>query len=234
MGNPKMKSRFICCKCLKENPIGDGIQRIQQREKGHIKDMTCITCNEITKNMEIRYCETFDEIFKKAKKIHLQEYSQNDTIIYQNIDIDNLENLTQESIYFKSLDNNNSLIQNGLALIEYKVPDRYISGFVYKNNCIEYKTTEELNEEFINAIYIPEIFKSRIKLSNYILKKVKWCKIRAYYEDDYEIYEISNDKLHRLGKTSGLNSHESNYLKGKNKDNSPIEVKYIQYITRTS
>ena len=54
MGNPKKMSRFICCKCLKENQLGSGIQRANQREKGHIKDLTCLNpgCNgNITKNI---------------------------------------------------------------------------------------------------------------------------------------------------------------------------------------
>lgn len=39
---PKRKSRFICIRCMKENMVGSGIQRSNQREKEHIKDLTCI------------------------------------------------------------------------------------------------------------------------------------------------------------------------------------------------
>ena len=40
-GNPKRASRFICCKCLKDNHVGDGIQRGgHQREKGTQKIST--------------------------------------------------------------------------------------------------------------------------------------------------------------------------------------------------
>ena len=79
MGNPKRSSRFICCKCLKENQIGSGIQRVNQREKGHVKDLTCINpgCNgDITKNIEVRYCDSFDEMMEKAEKLHREYYGK--------------------------------------------------------------------------------------------------------------------------------------------------------------
>ena len=79
MANPKRSSRFICCKCLKENSIGSGIQRSNQRRKYHIKNLTCINpcCNgDITKNIEVRYCDSFDEMMKKAEKLHLELYGK--------------------------------------------------------------------------------------------------------------------------------------------------------------
>lgn len=79
-GNPKKQSRFICCKCLTENFIGAGIQRGgKQREKGHVKDLTCINkgCNgEITKNIEVRYCDSFEEMMIEAEKIHIEYYGK--------------------------------------------------------------------------------------------------------------------------------------------------------------
>ena len=77
MENPKRQSRFICCRCLKENLVGLGIQRSNQREKGHIKDLTCINpgCDGvITKNLEVRYCDSFDEMIKKAEELHREYY----------------------------------------------------------------------------------------------------------------------------------------------------------------
>lgn len=78
-GNPKRQSRFICCKCLKENFVGVGIQRSNQREKGHIKNITCINpgCNGIvTKNIEVRYCDNFQEMINKAEKLHVTYYGK--------------------------------------------------------------------------------------------------------------------------------------------------------------
>ena len=45
-----------------------GIQRKQQREKEHIKDLFCLHCSCITKNIEVRYCDFYDEIYELAKK----------------------------------------------------------------------------------------------------------------------------------------------------------------------
>ena len=77
-GNPKKMSRFICCNCLKENFVGFGIQRGgKQREKGHVKDLTCINsgCDgNVTKNIEVRYCDSFQEMMTKAEKLHIELY----------------------------------------------------------------------------------------------------------------------------------------------------------------
>lgn len=74
MGNPKKKSRWICLKCLKENHVGDGIQRINQREKWHKKELHCIYCNETTKNLELRHCDWLEEIKERAEKLHREIY----------------------------------------------------------------------------------------------------------------------------------------------------------------
>ena len=79
MGNPKKSSRFICLHCLKENMIGSGIQRNNQREKGHVKDLTCINpgCNGmITKNIEVRYCDSFGEMMIRAEELHREYYEK--------------------------------------------------------------------------------------------------------------------------------------------------------------
>lgn len=42
-GNPKKASRFICCKHMGENYLGQGIQRGgHQREKFHCKNLFCV------------------------------------------------------------------------------------------------------------------------------------------------------------------------------------------------
>ena len=78
MGNPKRSSRFICCKCLKENQLGSGIQRADQREEAHVTDLTCLNprCNgDITKNIEVRYCDSFNEMMQKAEELHREYYN---------------------------------------------------------------------------------------------------------------------------------------------------------------
>lgn len=76
MGNPKRKSRFICCNCLMENQLGSGIQRTNQRKKGHIKDLYCLKCQTVTKNLEVRYCDSFKEIMEKAEELHRECYKK--------------------------------------------------------------------------------------------------------------------------------------------------------------
>ena len=56
------------------NEIGNGIQRNNQREKGHIKDLYCLQCQDTTKNLEIRYCDSFDEMMQKAEELHREYY----------------------------------------------------------------------------------------------------------------------------------------------------------------
>lgn len=76
-GNPKRQSRFICMKCMNENMLARGIQRKQQREKFHVKDLTCMLCsgNE-TKNMEVRYCDDYKEIYEKALEKRENYYTE--------------------------------------------------------------------------------------------------------------------------------------------------------------
>lgn len=79
MGNPKKMSKFICCKCMKENGILSGIQRLgKQRGKFHIKDALCLNkgCNKITKNVEVRYCDDFLEILDRVPELHIKYYGE--------------------------------------------------------------------------------------------------------------------------------------------------------------
>ena len=74
MGNPKRSSQFICLFHIGINQIGNGIQRGNQREKGHVKDLYCLQCQDVTKNLEIRYCDSFEEMMGKAEKLHKEYY----------------------------------------------------------------------------------------------------------------------------------------------------------------
>lgn len=77
-GNPKKSSRFICLHCLQENKVGLGIQRRgKQREKNHIKSMWCINCQDFdtTYNLEVRFCDVYEDKVKQAIEIRHQYYS---------------------------------------------------------------------------------------------------------------------------------------------------------------
>lgn len=74
-GNPKRASQFICCKHCGENYIGTGIQRGgHQREKLHCKDLFCICCQTVTKNLEVRWCDDYLEVFEKAQEMREKYY----------------------------------------------------------------------------------------------------------------------------------------------------------------
>jgi hypothetical protein len=62
--------------------IGNGIQRFhQQRERNHVKDLYCLSagCRDVTKNLEIRYCDDFDTVMEEAKSLHKKYYGSNDS-----------------------------------------------------------------------------------------------------------------------------------------------------------
>lgn len=78
IGNPKYSSRFICIKHMGENYLGAGIQRGgKQREKWHIKDLYCVQCRTICKCIEVRWCDSYDEVYNKAIKLRSEYYSVN-------------------------------------------------------------------------------------------------------------------------------------------------------------
>lgn len=73
-GNPKRSSRFICLSCMTENQLAQGIQRKLQREKYHVKNLYCLKCRTETKNIELRYCDSYEDVFDKALKIRSKYY----------------------------------------------------------------------------------------------------------------------------------------------------------------
>lgn len=81
-GNPKRQSRFICLSCMKENMLASGIQRKLQREKGHIKDLYCLNCQQICKCCEVRYCDSFNDVYNYASEIRGTYYPdiENNTV----------------------------------------------------------------------------------------------------------------------------------------------------------
>lgn len=76
-GNPKKSSHFICIKHQGENCLGAGIQRGgHQREKWHRKDLYCVKCREVTKNLEVRWCDDYIEAYEIAEKLREEYYPE--------------------------------------------------------------------------------------------------------------------------------------------------------------
>lgn len=149
MGNPKKMSKFICLKHCGENHVLDGLQRGgHQREKKHIKDAFCIECQDITKNLEVRYCDSFDEMMQKAEELHREYYLWMDYSIAEMED----KNMDEAKMIWR--------LSNGeLVAIEDKVQITTSDDEVYVGNIIDigetyitveidYKTGEELDVFF--------------------------------------------------------------------------------------
>ena len=73
--NTNRSSEFICLRCLSKNQVGDKMRRPNMREKDHIK------LQMRTKNLEVRWCDDFDERMEYAKKIKSKYYDENNELL---------------------------------------------------------------------------------------------------------------------------------------------------------
>ena len=70
-------------RCLKENCVGQGIQRPKTKEKDHIKNLACL-CVRMeykTKNLEVRWCDDFKERMIRAIEMQPDFYDSNGNYI---------------------------------------------------------------------------------------------------------------------------------------------------------
>ena len=57
--------------------VGDGIQRFgHQREKGHTNNLLCLYCREVTRNTEVRWKDSYEEMMDRAMEVHREYYSE--------------------------------------------------------------------------------------------------------------------------------------------------------------
>lgn len=81
--NTNRSSEFICLRCLSKNQVGDKMRRPNMREKDHVKNLCCL-CTKLqmrTKNLEVRWCDDFDERMEYAKKIKPRYYDENNELL---------------------------------------------------------------------------------------------------------------------------------------------------------
>lgn len=81
--NINRSSEFICLRCLNNNQVGDKMRRPNMREKDHVKNLFCL-CTKLqmrTKNLEVRWCDDFDERMEYAKKIKPKYYDENNELL---------------------------------------------------------------------------------------------------------------------------------------------------------
>lgn len=86
---------------------------------------------------------------------------------------------------------------------------------------------------FSAAIYIPEIFKSRVEemLPDEILQKVTWCGMAALTHDSDRYVEASQEVLERFAKTAPIDSANTYcFFRGSNPDRTLIYLYEVQYI----
>lgn len=65
-------------RCLRENCVGQGIQRPKTKEIDHIKNICCL-CVRMkyqTKNLEVRWCDNFKERMERAIEMRLDFYDK--------------------------------------------------------------------------------------------------------------------------------------------------------------
>lgn len=60
-----------------------------KENKKHVKDLYCLKCGEVTKCIEVRFCDSYEEIFEAAKikreNYYIDDYeSEVDNYVLQN------------------------------------------------------------------------------------------------------------------------------------------------------
>lgn len=80
-----LQNRKVIQECMNENMLASGIQRQRQRERKHIKDLYCLKRREVTKCIEVRFCDSYEEIFEAAKikreNYYIDEYESEDAYV---------------------------------------------------------------------------------------------------------------------------------------------------------
>lgn len=183
-------------------------------------------------------------------------------ILYKNVDICDLENIIDKGLLslnksnnnnwdenkrvnnscdvvymFRSLIEQNSFCQYGAALLEIDIPDSIVQenkiadNDVNKDKYIEY-ITEYVNPDMIINIYIPDIFKNYIELSETVAKRVCWCDFQAnYYTPNYEKLVAPADVLEQFAKTAKItDSSEFNFFRGSTEKRRIIDLYDIRYL----
>jgi len=127
--------------------------------------------------------------------------------------------------------NQNSFPEYGIVLLELEVKNP-IKIETLKNDphneVYDEYIVKAVNKEDIKKIYIPLIFKERLKL-NPILK-ITWVEMKAsYYNSNDDFINASEEILKQFAKTTELNSQEFNYFRGIYENKEIIDLYNISY-----
>lgn len=181
--------------------------------------------------------------------------------LYKNVDIKDLESILSKGILslnesgnnnwdygkrvnnscdvvylFKPLSKENSFCNYGVALLEIDIPDNVVmessldNNDVNKGKYIEY-ITDKVPVEYIKAIYIPELFKNRVDLTEEITLKIIWCEMKANYYGNSGKENCPNEVLERFAKTAKImDSSTFNFFRGEFENREVIDLYNIQYV----
>lgn len=182
-------------------------------------------------------------------------------ILYKNVDIKDLESILQNGILslnesgnnnwednkrannscdvvylFKSLTEENSFCKYGVALLEIDIEEDKVTenqlteGDVNSGKYIEY-ITDKVDVELIKAIYIPELFRDRIDLSEEILFKIIWCGFKANHYGENGKESCPVDVLEQFAKTAEIiDVNEFNFFRGATEKRRIIDLYDVQYV----
>lgn len=137
---------------------------------------------------------------------------------------------------FKPLTEENSFCNYGAALIEIDIPDdkvhenKMVTNDKYNGKYTEY-IVDKVPSNYIKAIYIPEMFKERIKLPEDIIFQITWCGIRANYYGDGDKENCPDNVLEQFAKTAEIiDASEFNFFRGITERRTIIDLYDIQYV----
>ena len=184
-----------------------------------------------------------------------------DMRLYKNVDIKDLESILKNGILslsesgndnwdedkradnscdvvylFKPLTEENSFCQYGAALLEIDIADdkvkenQLLENDVNFGKYVEY-VVDKIDVDCIKAIYVPKLFKDGIDLSEEILSKITWCKLKANYYGENGKENCPDDILEQFAKTAEImDASEFNFFRGKNEDRTMIDLYDVRYI----
>ena len=128
----------------------------------------------------------------------------------------------------------NAFPQYGVALLEVEVDSAEKSSFsendVHKDDYIEY-TIPKADPERIKRVFIPEIFKERLELSESVAKMVEWCGFSANIYGNNGLEEAGDEIIEKFAKTAEIVcSNCFNFFRGMDKKRHMIDLYNINYI----
>lgn len=154
-----------------------------------------------------------------------------------NWDSDKRADNATDCVYLFSLveGKNNAFTNYGVVLVEVEVGYAQISEMsetdAHKADYIEYTTAKVVKED-IKAVYIPQIFKSKLNLDAEVESMVTWCGMTAkYYDNEDNLISASEEILKQFASTAQVEDSKGfNFFRGTDSKRRMIDLYEINYI----